>query len=171
MFVPSDSTVHTPPFDVGRAGVTLVELVISLTIIAIALVGTLQVMQVTAGASADPMILQQAAAVADSHLEEILLKPYYDPDLGSGGGVCPTAEGSRALYDNVCDYDGLDDTGARDHTGTAISELSAYRVRVSIDSTASLGGLSGPTDVVRADVRVTHTAVVDFTVSGYRTRF
>jgi len=138
---------------------------------AIALVGTLQVMQVTAGASADPMIVQQASSVADSHLEEILLKPYYDPDLGSGGGVCPTAEGSRSLYDNVCDYNGLDDTGARDHTGTAISELSGFRVRVVVDSAATIGGLSGPADVIRVDVRVTHTAVVDFIVSGYRTRF
>ena len=160
-----------PRESLGRAGITLVELVISLTVIAIALVGTLQVMAVTAGASADPMILQQAAAVADSHLEEILLNPYYDPDLGAGGGACPAPEASRALFDNVCDYDSLDDSGARDHTDTPLSELSAYRVCVTVDSTASLGSLSGPADVVRVDVRVTHTDISDITVSAYRTRF
>jgi len=154
-----------------RAGVTLVELVVSLVVMAIALAGTLQVMDATAGASADPMVLQQASAIADSHLEEILLRPFYDPDTGAGGGGCPAPEASRALYDNVCDYHGLDDSGARDQTGAAVAGLAAYRVRVNVDSAASLGSLSGPADVLRVDVRVTHTDVVDLSVSGYRTRY
>lgn len=153
-----------------RAGVTLVELVVSITIIAVALVGTLQVIRVTVGSSADPMIRQQAAAVAESYLTEILLKGFYDPDLGAGGGVCPTSEATRAVWDNVCDYHGLDDGGARDQQGGAIAGLAGYRVRVQVDTTASLGGLSGPADVIRVDVRVNFGTFIDFNVSGYRTR-
>ncbi len=154
-----------------RRGVTLVELVVSISIIAVALVGTLQVVRVTGGASADPMIRQQAAAIAEAHLAEILLKGFHDPDLGAGGGVCPAAEGGgRAVWDNVCDYEGLDDAGARDQQGLAIPGLGGYRVRVSVDTTATLGGLVGPGDVVRVDVRVNFDTSVDFVVSGYRTR-
>lgn len=153
-----------------QAGVTLVELIVSLTIIAVALVGTLQVIRVTVGSSADPMIRQQASAVADAYLSEILLKSFYDPDLGAGGGLCPAAEASRSVWDNICDYQGLDDNGARDQQGTAIAGLTGYRVRVQVETSASLGGLAGPADVVRVDVRVNFGTHTDFNVSGYRTR-
>lgn len=152
----------------AQAGVTLIELIVAMAAIAIAVVGLLQVVARAVRASADPMIVRQASAIAESYLEEILLKSYYDPDLGAGGGACPAAEASRSLYDNVCDYAGLDETGARDQTGSAVAGLSAYRVRVSVATNASLGGLSGSSQVLRADVRVTHSNAVDFTLSGYR---
>ena len=46
-----------------------------------------------------------------------------------------------------------------------------YRVRVNVDSAATLGGLSGANTVLRVDVRLTHTTQVDFTLSGYRTQY
>jgi MSHA pilin protein MshD len=155
----------------NQCGATLIELVISIVIISIAILGTLEVMRTTTLGSADPMLLKQATAIAEAYLEEILLKPFYDPDSGAGGGVCPTAEASRDLYDNVCDYNGLDDAGAVDQNGSAVAGLGTYRVRVSVDSAATLGALSGPADVMRADVRVTHSDRVDSTLSGYRTRY
>ena len=154
--------------DRRQAGTTLIELVVSLVVVSVALVGTLQVVTYVTRSSADPVLLHQAAAIADSHLEEILLRDFYDPDLGAGGGVCPSAEASRDLYDNVCDYDGLDDSGPRDQSGSAVAGLSGYRVRVDVDTTANLGALSGTGTVVRVDVRVTHTTAVDLTLSGYR---
>ncbi len=153
-----------------HAGVTLVEMVISISILSVGLVGTLQVVQVVGGASADPMVRQQVASIADAYLNEILLKDYYDPHLGAGGGACPTPEAARPLYDNVCDYNGTDDSGARDATDTAISGLGGYRVRVNVDPNDSLSGLSGPADLLRVDVRVSYSTNVDLTVSGYRTR-
>ena len=153
----------------AQRGVTLVELTVSIAVLAVGLVGTLQVIRAVGGASADPMVRQQVAALADAYLNEILLKEFYDPDLGAAGGVCPTPEGARSLYDNVCDYDGLDDLGARDTTGTAIASLAAYRVRVEVDPNDTLGGLSGPANLLRVDVRVSVGANVDVTASGYRT--
>lgn len=155
-----------------QRGVTLVELVISIVVISIALAGTLAVMRRTTASSADPMIVRQAVGVAEAYLEEILLKPYYDPVAGAGGGVCPAPDpNGRPEYNNVCDYDGLDDSGARDQDDNPVTGLGRYRVRVSVDDTATLGSLSGPADVVRADVRVTHDAQVDFTLSGYRANY
>lgn len=155
----------------GEGGATLVEMVISIVIIAIVVTGTLLLVQKVAVHSADPMIERQSLAIAQAYLEEILLRPYWDPALGSGGGACPAAPGSRALYDNVCDYRGLDDAGAMDQTGTAVSGLGAYRVRVAVDTAATLGDLSGSASVLRVDVRVTHPAAVDLVLSGFKARY
>ena len=154
------------------AGVTLIELVISISIVAIAATGTLLSINRTVRSSADPMIVKQALAVAEAYLEEVLLRDYYDPDLGAIGGICPANEASRDLYDNLCDYDLLDDSGARDQDGNAIAGLGDYRVRITVEDTgATLGALAGSAQVVRVDVRVTNSPVVDITLSGYRTNY
>jgi MSHA pilin protein MshD len=155
----------------GERGTTLVEMIVSIAIIAVVVSGTLLLVQKVAVHSADPMIERQALAIAQAYLEEILLRPYWDPLLGAGGGACPAPPASRDLYDNVCDYQGLDDAGAADQTGTPVPGLAAYRVRVAVDAGAALGDLSGPADVLRVDVRVTHPAVVDLVLSGFRARY
>lgn len=152
------------------AGLTLIELVAAMVIIAIALGGTLALHRNVALSTADGMGLAQATAIADAYLEEALLRPVHDPDLGAGGGACPAPEASRALYDNLCDYDGLDDAGARDQTGAATPGLGAYRVRVDVDPGARLGDLAGAPEVVRVDVRVTRGTAIDVALSGYRTQ-
>src|SRR5215510_14030761 len=76
--------------DAGERGATLVEMVISIAIIAIVVSGTLLLVQKVAVHSADPMVERQALAIAQAYLEEILLRPYWDPTLGSAGGACFT---------------------------------------------------------------------------------
>lgn len=154
-----------------RGGFSLIELVIALTVLSIALTGSMMVMQRTLRSSADPMVRHQALSIAEAYIEEILLQPFIDPDLDPvTGAVCPAAEASRNLYDNVCDYAGLSDAGARDQNGNAISGLESYTVDVSVDTAATLDTLSGSSQVLRVDVRVTHPAAVDIALSGYRTR-
>jgi len=145
---------------------TLIELVIAIVVIAVALTGTLMATQSANRHGADPMIQRQALAIAEAYLEEILLQPYLDPDTGS---VCPTREANRGLYDNVCDYAGLDDMGARDRNGLPVTGLDGYRVRVGVDTNATLGALSGASTVLRVDVRVTHPSGTDHALSAYRT--
>lgn len=151
-------------------GATLVELVISIVIISISVAAVIGTMSQMIGHSADPMIEAQAVAIAESYLEEITLKSYLDPDSGA---VCPANEGSRALFDNLCDYNVLSDNGARDQSNTAIAGLGDYTVAVSVDQSANLGALSGGANVLRVDVRVTYSdaALADFTLSGYRTNY
>lgn len=155
----------------SERGATLVELVISIVIISISVAAVIGAMSGMVSHSADPMIQTQAVAIAESYLEEIMLKSYLDPDTGA---VCPTGEASRALYDNVCDYDGLDDNGARDQSGSGvISGLGDYRVRVNVEQSATLNNLSGSGTVLRVDVRVTYLDenLADITLSGYRTNY
>ena len=153
------------------AGLTLIELVVSTLIVAVVAAGVLAALVGAARSSAHPLIETQADAIARAYLEEILLHAYYDPQDGALAGPCPAAESTRDLYDNVCDYRGLDDAGARDQSGAPVAALSAYRVTVDVDAGAALDDLAGPADVVRVDVRVRHPSGTDVRVSGYRGRY
>jgi MSHA pilin protein MshD len=144
---------------------TLVELVISIVIIGIAAAALFSAMAAITGRSADPLLRQQSLAIAEAYLEEILLQPFLD----SGGAVCPAPPASRASYDNVCDYDGLSDNGARDARGQAIAALASYRVQVAVTAQAWAGLAAG--DVLRVQVTVTDPAGQPLALDGFRTRY
>lgn len=166
-----------------QRGVTFIELVAAIVIIAVASLGLTLAVGGAVGRSADPMIEVQATAIARAYLEEAALAgfcdPEYDPDgdpatgcrqecvaspCASGcGGASFAAEGNRARYDDVCDYDGLADDGARDRRGIALPELAAYEVRVGVrDSGVALGTPALASDAgqaVRIEVSVDHAGL------------
>jgi MSHA pilin protein MshD len=143
-------------------GVTLIELVISIVVIAIAASAVLGVLSRSVGRSADSMVMSQAVAIAEAYLEEITLRPFADPDGVDG-------ESSRADFDDVDDYNGLVDVGARDQFGAAIAALSQYTVAVTVVPSTALTGVPG-VDAERVDVRVTYSPNVTVTLSAYKTR-
>jgi MSHA pilin protein MshD len=159
----------------AQAGVSLLELIAAILIVAIALSALISAYVTMVAHSADPMIRRQAQLIAEGYLEEILLKRFVDPDTTN---VCPAAEATRSLYDNVCDYSGLSEPPSN-LLGTPISALSGYSVLVTVarDATVSLNGLvnnvgAGRYVILRVDVDVTHTASnVKVTLSGYRTNY
>lgn len=63
-----------------QRGMTLIELIVFIVVVSVGLAGVLSVFSVTVRNSADPLVVKQALAVADSLLEEILLKDFCDPD-------------------------------------------------------------------------------------------
>jgi MSHA pilin protein MshD len=139
-------------------GVTLIELVLSIVIIAIAVSAVLGALSYSASRSADAMVRHQSVAIASTYLEEIVLKNF------TADGV----EASRSLYDDVSDYNGLNDVGARDQFGTAVAGLGQYTVTVAVGG-GTLGSLSASTEVKRIDVNVQHATGVVVKISGYRT--
>lgn len=147
----------------SQLGVTLVELLLSIVIVATAASAVLGVLSMTVSASADPMLRHQAAAIAEAYLEEIMLKSFADPD-GVDGEVARTA------FDDVDDYNGLVDAGARDQFGNPIAGLGDYTVSVSVGSSTALPSVPAA-DALRIDVNVVWQADIDFMFSGYRTRF
>lgn len=151
-----------------RAGFSLVEMVVAIAVISIALAGTLLVVDSTTRRSAHPMLERQAIAIGESYLEEILQKNYVDPHDGL---ICPAPEAARSLYDNLCDYDGLSEIGARDQIGNAIAGLENYQINISVDQAASLGGLSGASEVLRVDATIRDPLGNPVRLSGYRTNF
>ncbi len=150
----------------SQRGVTLIELIIAIVVISVALTGVLLVINYTTARSADALLEHQAVAIAEAYLEEITLKNYADPDSGV---VCGTGEASRALYDNVCDFNGLSDSGARDQFGNLIAGLESYLVVVTVVP-QGLGGITSA-DALRIEVSVTDSAGNSLNLAGYRTRY
>ena len=142
-----------------QAGATLIELIITIIIISIALVGILSIVNLSIKHSADPLVQQQAIAIAESYLEEVLLLPVIDPD-GSNAGE------SRATFDNVEDYDGLSDTGATDQNGNAISGLENYTITVSV-SDQSISAVT----MKEVIVSVVRPGTDTISLSGYRANY
>ena len=143
-------------------GATLIELVVSIVIIAIAAGAVLGVLSRSVGRSADAMVLAQGVSIAEAYLEEIALKSFVDPD-GTDG------EALRPDFDDVDDYNGLVDAGARDQFGTALAPLAAYTVTVTVVASTALAGVPGA-DAERIDVGVTHSGGAVVRLSGYKTR-
>ena len=146
----------------AERGATLIELVISIVVIAIAASAVLGLLSRSVGRSADAMVMSQGVAIAEAYLEEIALKSFADPDGVDG-------EALRPNFDDVDDYHGLVDNGARDQFGNALAPLAQYTVTVTVTASAALAGVPAA-DARRIDVRVTHPNNVAVALSGYETR-
>jgi MSHA pilin protein MshD len=161
------------PTTKNARGVTLVELIISMLIISIALAGVLSVMNFTTGRSADPMIQHQAIAIAEAYMEEILLQGYFDPNIPNpevGSDECPTKESDRRNFDNVCDYNGLSDDGARKITEPDIVIPGLGKYGVSVDVIYGDDMLNND-PALKITVTVVHDAMGEIDLVGYRTRY
>ncbi len=150
-------TFINPPKN--NRGFTLIELIVAMVVIAVALAGILSVITRITSRSADPVLRRQSIAIAESYLEEISLKSFNDPD----GGV----EAGRALFDDVSDYNGLNDVGARDQNGNAIAGLGGYAVAVNVQA-ANFGPAGSLVAGLRIAVTVTDPAGAGLTLTGFR---
>jgi MSHA pilin protein MshD len=144
-------------------GVTLIELVVAITVVAIAVTTILGAIGAIALRSADAMMQQQAIAIAQAYLDEITQRWVVDPN-----GSPPNT--GRASWDLVDEYNGLVDVGAHDQFGNPIAALSAYTVSVSTTPTAGLGGVPSAS-ARRIDITVTYSPNGSVTLSGYRTNY
>jgi MSHA pilin protein MshD len=144
-------------------GVTLVELVVAITIVAIAVTTILGAFAAVATRSADAMMQQQAIAIGESYLSEILQRWVVDPNP-----TTPPNTG-RASWDLVDQYNGLVEV-PHDQFGTAIVSLNSYTVSVSTSQSSALGGVPAA-DARRVDITVTYPPSASVILSGYRTRY
>lgn len=140
------------------AGMTLVELVVAISVIAIAVVSVLGLLSSISVRSADTIIREQATGIASAYLNEVLQKSFTTVPGGS----------SRATFNDIGDYNGLVDSGASDQFGNAVTGASQFTVRVTV-TPAALGAITSA-DSQRIDVAVTHPSGVTVLLSGYRTR-
>jgi MSHA pilin protein MshD len=143
-------------------GFTLIELIVAITIVSIAATTILGTIAAVSSRSADAMLQQQAGAIAQAYLDEILQRWVIDPN-----GTPPNS--GRGSWDLVDQYNGLVDVGAQDQFGNALG-LSAYTVSVSVVQSAALPGIVA-TAARRIDVTVTRAPNISVIVSGYRTNY
>ena len=173
-------------------GFTLVELIIAISIISLAVAGVMLAVTTAVRSSSEPVVQDQALAIAKSLLEEIESMPftYCDPNdpavyTATSAAGCTTPEvlgpelgetrySPTNPFNNVNDYNGFNTAtdslpGIRDVTGTLISGLSAYNASVTITPTA-LGSVPATASLL-ISVTVTGPGNVSVTVEGYRTMY
>jgi MSHA pilin protein MshD len=138
----------------GR-GFSLIELVITIVVIAIALTAVFLALDTAVGSSANPMAETQAIAIGQAYLEEIQGKSYADLP-------CPSPC-TRSDYNDVDDYNHLVNVGAQNQFGQPIPGLGAYTVQVTV-TPATLDG--APAKLI--SVNVTRGNLVDITLATYR---
>ncbi|MBB1074278.1 prepilin-type N-terminal cleavage/methylation domain-containing protein [Rhodoferax sp. 4810] len=140
-----------------QRGFTLIELIIFIVVVSAGLAGILSVMNTTVASSADPMVRKQTVAIAESLLEEILLKEYANPPSGYSGT-------NRTQFDDVSDYAGYTSTGIVDMVGAAIPGLAAYNIaQVTVAISTDLTGVTSK----KISVTVSGPGG-DISLSGYR---
>ena len=147
-----------------QAGVTLVELVISMVIISVALVAVLNSFGFLVSKSADPLWRNKSLKLAQLYLDEILARSY--DDATPVGGVPPVSSPScaslgpesgeaRATFNDVDDYNGVDDSPPVSLIGSIDSSYSTYRVQVTVTCDGSAVSASDNSHAKKILVQVT----------------
>jgi MSHA pilin protein MshD len=144
-------------------GVTLIELVVAITIVAIAATTILGAIAAVASRSADAMMQQQAISIAQAYLDEIQQRWVVDPN-----GAPPNT--GRGSWDLVDEYNGLVDVGAHDQFGNAIASLSAYTVSVTTSQSSALTAVPAAA-ARRIDITVSYSPNGSVKLSGYRANY
>jgi len=142
-------------------GVTLVELIVTIVVIAAAVSGVIALTSATATRSADTMVQVQAVVIGESYLNEILQKPF-------GFDCAPTC--TRTQMDKVADYNGLLDVGVRDAKDTPVANLGNYTVQVTVANSVLGAGPGVPaaqSELITVNVTAPNGRRI--ALSGYRT--
>jgi len=140
------------------SGFTLLEIITTVVVIAVAAPTLMSVFSSTIQTSADPMFQHQALSIAEAYMEEILLKDF---------AIGP--ETTRANFDDVRDYNGLTDVGARDQANNLIAGLNDYTISVTV-ANDGLNGIAAA-DSLRIGITVSHALIDDILLSGYRVNY
>lgn len=158
---------------VARAGLALVEVVVSTLVVSVLLVASLQAVagsRMRQWRTADRAI---GMGLAEDLMNEILSQAYSDavsPVFGLEAGEAAAA--GRTGYDDVDDYQNLSDQPPKLRDGTAISGLGGWQRSVAVawvnpgNFEQTVGTDQG---VKRISVTVKHNNVVAATLVGYRT--
>jgi len=163
-----------------QQGVTLVELVISIVIISIAMVAMMSAFSLSMSHSADPLWRNKALKLGQLYLDEILSKNY--DELTPVGGIpivstplCTTlnSDGSetRETYDDVDDYNGLDDLPPEILTDSIDASYALYRVTVEVTCDGDTVGAAGGTsdnNAKKITVTVTPPDQSSMTFAAYK---
>ena len=147
-----------------QSAFTLIEIIVTIVVIAIAATALLSVFSSMVRGSADPMIQQQATTIAEAYLEEIMLRAYDDPQVAESGGA--EAGETRPTYDDVQDYNSLGTTQVRDQNNNPVAALSDYQVIVTVNP-----AVLNTVGAMQVDVSVSHPATGTIVLTAFRTDY
>lgn len=159
----------TAPLSKRTTGFTLVELIMTLVIISIASVGIFSALSFALKHQSDGIWRSKSIALAESYTDQIMMRRFDEASPLGGVPACLPAQcsasaafddgESRAHFDDVDDYDGLDDMPPLDEGGVPLNGFAGYRVAVAVryataTEVASFA-LNDPTDMKLITVSVT----------------
>jgi MSHA pilin protein MshD len=151
-----------------QSAFTLVEVIVTVVVLAVAATALISVYTSMVRGSADPVIQQQAITVAEAYMEEILRKAYKDPrdPIVAETGSAEAGE-DRDSFNDVQDYNFLPaNQDVRDQNNNPITALAAYTVTVNVQA-ATLSGIAA----MQIDVTVTHPVTGSILLSAFRTQY
>jgi len=170
----------------SQLGATLVELIVTIVILSIAMVSLAMTLSFSASHSADAMVQAKTVELGQAYLEEILTKGFDENTPVGGipacsaatiacGSIGPEAGETRATFDDVDDYHGLNDSPPRDSLGVVRNNYDGYSVAVSVvymtASQLADYGLGSTTDAKLITASVTPPGGTAVVFSVYRANF
>ena len=172
-------------FSSRQRGATLVELVMTIVIISVAIAGVVGAFSLIAGRSADPLNQTRAVALAQIYMDEILSRRF-DEETPIGGTpegeprvTClsigtDTDEDSRAAYDDVDDYDNINDALPENADDDRLgADYDNFRVTVDVVCAGddfNLADLDNG-DAKRIDLTITDPSGNPYNFSVYKANF
>jgi len=169
-----------------QAGFTLIETVMVITLVGVMLAGMTALFMNNVGNSHRPYLRQKALAVANAFMDEILRKQWNEA-TPLGGGCVNTASGScatgpaviaigtdgesRATYDDIDDYHGLNQSPPQDSSGTDMPGYTGYTVNVSVVQPGVNWNTVPTADLRLITVNVTSSSNETISISAYRVNF
>jgi MSHA pilin protein MshD len=167
-----------------QTGYSLLELVVFIVIVGVAVGAISLQFSQNVQHSHEPFLRQRALAVAGAYLDEIMDKRWNEnTPIGGGcvdtasptctGGPAPTGigseEGSRALYDDVDDYNGLSDSPPQDSQGNNMANYgSGFQVDVAVTQPGAAWNGINANDVRRIEVQVQNPTGETISLVAYR---
>ena len=154
----------------GKSGFTLVEALTAAVILALVVAAIAQ--SIGAGVAETNLSLRNArgTALAEALMEEILSKPYADPNGYTTPGP-DAGETTRQLYNNIDDYHGFSETAnnLQDQSGTALpTEYQSFtRSATCVYGSTTVTGLGTLTGITITVTVVTSTGDTTWTVTRF----
>ncbi len=153
-----------------QRGFTLIESVITIVVLGIGISAIVGLMSVQAGRSATPLLDTRLRQVGRAYLEEILAHRFAETLLPVPSCQIVREEGSRAAFDDVDDYHGIDESPPRTQISSWMSQFSTVRVRVRVVCAGAEIGLPQGA-AKRITVTVTDASGATQTYSAYRSLY
>jgi len=169
-------------------GFTLIEIIITIVFVSIAMVGILSAYTHAIKTSADPLQQIRAVELGQAYMDEIINKKFDEnsaqggiPRCGSsdvGQVACtsvssfgPDGAETRSVFNDVDDYNGLNDFPSKDSLRNDRAGYVNYRAQVTVSHAGSeLTGLNN-IDAKRIDIVITTPKGNTFSFSAYRVNF
>jgi MSHA pilin protein MshD len=167
----------------------MIETVIFIIVLGVAVSSVAMLFSQNVMYSHEPLIRQKAVALLNAYMDEVVHKRWNENSPVGGGcvqtaGSCATGlaavaigldagevAGVRSNYDDIDDYNGLNDAPPEDANNVAMPGYAGFSVSVAVTQPASSWNSVPVADTRRIQVSVTSTAGETLELTAYRTNF